>query len=316
MKPMSMKYEWISLCVCLFLLSSRVYSQGLDAEEAEIQKNQYGEMVYGNKQFPIVTFFQKDSLKYIYSLQKNRVAILGKDNRILQEVSFKNSDFSIPRFQPYADNYTILQSWGLDRDFVLVRNQTLVSKKRNIPKSKKIIGYKEVEANGGKFEVYQYIISPKNSLSKVILFRTSKKVDTLYKDYKTKENRFINVAPRAELVYFLDKTYFFNADQRLVLIFDANTGKLLQELNLKEYKDEELASFLLHFHIDITTNKMYISGVSGEKTYIWEVSNQAILGKYEIPFRIFLIHQIYGDKIYFSLQTKENDLYVYERKFR
>lgn len=310
-----MKCKWISL-FCLLCLFYGAFSQDLDPKEAKILQNKYGEIVYGNKQLPILAFFQKDSLKYIYSQQKNKVAILRKDNTILKEVSFKNKDFTLARFQPYSKNGVILQSWGLDRDYILLENQNLSIKKQNTVKSKKIIAYQVIITEEAIFEVHQYMVTPSNSCSKVLLCRVNQKIDTLYQDTKTKENRNINVSPRAELVYFQDKLYFFNADQRLILIFEAKTGKLSQEINLKEQEDEYLKGYILNFYIDTATNTMYVSGVFANKTYIWEIKADKTIERFEIPFQIYLIHQILEDKIYFSLQTEEDNLYVYERKFK
>ena len=107
-----MKYKWSNL-IFLLLILQKTFAQN-DAQEAKILQNEYGEIVYGNKQFPIIAFFQQDSLKYIYSQQKHKVAILGEKNTILKEISFKNKDFTIPRFQPYGNGNVILQSYGLD----------------------------------------------------------------------------------------------------------------------------------------------------------------------------------------------------------
>jgi hypothetical protein len=303
-----MKYKWSNLIFLLFILQN-TFAQN-DAQEAKILQNEYGEIVYGNKQFPIIAFFQQDSLKYIYSQTKNKIAILRKDNTILKEIAFKNKDFTIPRFQPYGSKSVILQTNGLENNYVLLENQDLIAQKRNNPKNKKIIGFKEVL--NGKFQVHQYLITPSKTLSKVLLHQT----DTLYKDTQTKNNRTINISPRFGLVYWRDKVCFFNADQRLILIFEAQTGKLLQEINLKEQEDEFLRGFMLNFYIDHSTDKIYISGVLADKTYIWEVKTDKSVVRYELPFRVYLIHQIREDKIYFSLQTEGNNLYVYERKFK
>ncbi len=304
-----MKYKWINLIFGLFILQ-KTFAQNIDTQEAKILQNEYGEIVYGNKQFPIIAFFQQDSLKYIYSQTKNKVAILRKDNTILQEITFKNKDFTIPRFQPYGDKSIILQTDGLENNYAFSENQNLTARKRSNPKSKKIIGFKEVL--NGKFKVHQYLVTPSKTLSKVLLYQT----DTLYKDTQTQTNRSINVSPRFDLVLWRDKVYFFNADQRLILIFEAQTSKLLQEINLKEQEDEFLKGFMLNFYIDHSTDKIYISGVLADKTYIWEVKADKSVERYEIPFRIYLIHQIREDKIYFSLQTEGNNLYIYERKFK
>ncbi len=303
-----MKYKWSNLIFLLFILQN-TFAQN-DAQEAKILQNEYGEIVYGNKQFPIIAFFQQDSLKYIYSQTKNKIAILRKDNTILKEIAFKNKDFTIPRFQPYGSKSVILQTNGLENNYVLLENQDLIAQKRNNPKNKKIIGFKEVL--NGKFQVHQYLITPSNTLSKVLLHQK----DTLYKDTQTKNNRTINISPRFGLVYWRDKVCFFNADQRLILIFEAQTGKLLQEINLKEQEDEFLRGFMLNFYIDHSTDKIYISSVVADKTYIWEVKTDKSLVRYEVPFRIYLIHQIKEDKICFSLQTEGSNLYVYERKFK
>ena len=304
-----MKYKWSNL-VFLLLILQKTFAQNIDTQEAKILQNEYGEIVYGNKQFPIIAFFQQDSLKYIYSQTKNKVAILRKDNTILQEITFKNKDFTIPRFQPYSEKNTILQSEGTDTDYILIENQNIIAKKRKNPKNKKVIGFKEVL--NGKYQVHQYLITPSKTLSKVLLHNT----DTLYKDTQTKNNRTINVSPRFDLVHWRNKVYFFNADQRLILIFEAQTGKLLQEINLKEQEDEFLRGVMLNFYIDHSTDKIYISGVVADKTYIWEVKADKSVVRYEIPFRIYLIHQIKDDKIYFSMQTEGNHLYIYERKFK
>ena len=305
-----MKYKWSNL-IFLLLILQKTFAQN-DAQEAKILQNEYGEIVYGNKQFPIIAFFQQDSLKYIYSQTKNKVAILRKDNTILQEITFKNKDFTIPRFQPYGN--VVLQSYGLDSDYILIEKQTLTAKKRNLSKNSKIIGFKEVE--GGLFQVHQYFITPSKTLSKILLYSKNKKIDTLYKDTQTKNNRTINVSPRFDLIHWRDKVYFFNADQRLVLIFEAQTAKLLQEINLKEHADEYLKGFMLNFYVDAVNERIYLSGVVGDKTYIWEIKENNFIERYEIPLRIYLIHQIYDDKIYFSLQAEENNFYVYERKFK
>jgi hypothetical protein len=308
-----MKYRWISLFFSLFALNY-AFSQDLDPKEAKILQNEYGEIVYGNKQFPIIAFFQQDSLKYIYSEQKRKVAILGKNNTILKEIRFSSKDFTIPRFQPYGNGKIILQNCGLDSDYILIEKQTLTAKNRNFLKKSKLIGFKEVE--NGLFQVHQYFITPSKTLSKVILYNRNKKIDTLYKDTKTRENRSVNVSPRFDLLYFRDKVYFFNADQRIILIFEAQTAKLLQEIDLKLQADEYLKSFMLNFYIDFTTERIYLSGVMGGKTYIWEIKENNFIERYEVPFQIYLIHQICNDKIYFSLQAEKDGLYVYERKFR
>jgi len=311
MKCISMKFLWIKLGV--LLLGKVVFSQDLDTLESKIITNQYGQIVYGNKTFPIIAFYQKDSLKYIYSQSKGKVAILRKNNTILKEIVFKNNDFSFSRFQVFQDKKVILQSWGMDKDYILLENENIIIQKRSIPKNKKIVSFKEIKTAKGTFEVHQYLVSPKNKLSKVLLYKTSQKIDTIYKDTKTKENRIINTSPRAELVYYSDKVYFFNADQRLILIFNEK-GILVQEINLNEKEDEFLKSYLLNFYI--ADNKMYVSSVFGEKTYLWELEETGEFKRYEIPFRVYSIHQIVEDKIYFSLQMENNSLYVYERKFR
>ncbi|GAB4494400.1 MAG: hypothetical protein OHK0045_25620 [Raineya sp.] len=305
-----MNYKWISL-FGLFIFYNALAQ--VDTKEEKVLQNEYGEIVYGNKQFPIVAFFQKDSLKYIYSQSKNKIAILRQNNTILQEITLKNKDFSTARFQPYGNEGIILQSWGMDKDYFLIEKQKLSPQKRTLPSSKKIIAYKEVSTDKGKFEVHQYMITPTKKLSKVLIYKNKQKIDTLYKDTITKENRYVNVSPRAELVYFQNKLYFFNADQRLLLVFDAQNAQLLEEINLKE-KDEYLSGFILNFYVDITTSQMYVGGVVAEKTYLWKIGKE--IERYEIPFQIYSIHQIYSDKIYFSLKAEEIHLYVYERKFR
>jgi len=311
MKCISMKFLWINFSLLFF--SKIVFSQDLDTLEAKIISNQYGEIVYGNQKFPIIAFYQKDSLKYIYSQSKNKVAILRKDNTLLKEITFKNGDFSFSRFQKFQDSKVILQSWGMDRDCILFEKENVIIQKRNIPKNKKIMSFKEVRTDKGIFEVHQYLVSPKNKLSKVLLYKNPQKIDTLYKDTQTKENRMINTSPRTELIYSSEKVYFFNADQHLILIF-TNEGKKLQEINLKAQEDEFLKGYLLNFYL--ADEKIYVSNVFDEKTYIWEINENGKLKRYEIPFRIYSIHQIVEDKIYFSLQMENNSLYVYERKFR
>jgi len=306
----SMKHFWIST---LLFLPFWGQTQIMSNNEQNILKNTYGELYYGNEQFSFDTFFEKDSLKYVYSITKKTLCILDTNNQIISETKVRITKFVLPQFS-INNQKVILQSFDTDRAFCMIEGSKAYPQKKNIP-NKVIACYVLPIDAATQFEVHQKNVSPSQKLSKVLLYKVNEKEDTLYKDIKTRINREVNTSPRVSLCQHQGKVYFFNADQQLILIFDTK-GNKLDEINLKKTEDEHIATYMLNFLVDIQTNKLYVTTVLSDKTYIWDISAQKNVRRYELPFRIHQIHQILKDDVYFSMNTEDDRQYIYKRSFK
>ena len=279
----------------------------VNAQDNPKLDNPKGEFYYGNDKIPFSDFFQKGDFSYLYSSQKKKIYVLNKENITIAEQKANIKDFVIPYFGICGEQ-VILQNLGEDLDYYLAQNTQIIPKRKKITK-KVISTYLLPISENNTFEVYILNIGGKSKLSKVLLHNK----DTLYKDTKTKENRIVNTYPRISLQYHKEKVYFFNADQGIILVFDKQ-GKLLEEINLREIKDDDIKTFLMSFFVDIENGNIYVATASMVKTYIWQVLAKDSIQKYELDFRLHKIHQIYAGNVYFSMKGEGKTQYIYNRK--
>jgi len=306
-----MKQFWISV---LLFLPFWAQAQVLSDSEEKMLKNTYGELYYGNEQFSFDTFFEKDSLKYTYSVTKKTLCILNTRNQIVSETKVNIKKTVLPHFS-INNQKVILQNFDTDKEFCIIEGNRVYTRKKNIPNKVTASYVLPIDA-AVQFEVHQRDVGPIQKLSKVLLYKVNEKEDTLYQDTQTRINRKVNTAPRVSLCQYQEKVYFFNADQQLILIFDTK-GNRLGEINLKKTEDEYIATYMLNFLVDIQANKLYVSTILRDKTYIWDILSQENIKRYELPFRIYKIHQILGDELYFSMSTEgSKQQYIYKRSFK
>jgi hypothetical protein len=303
--------KWLLSNFLLVFVSFSSFAQELMSEaEKKIIENKYGELYYGNKQFSIDAFYEQDSLKYVYSKSNNKVFILDKQNKIVAEHRIRFKDISLPHFSQVGER-VLLSVFGEDESVAYFKNINIIKKENK--RNRKIMAQKQVECIPGTiFIAQQLFVSQNKPLSKVLLLKKKQKTDTLYKDIKTKENRTVNTSPRAELLAYNEKVYFFDADQRLLLSYSFE-GKLIDSISFKKQEDEYIKTFMLNFLLDTQTGKFYLSTVNGDNTFIYEIGSQGIVRRYEIPFRIYFIHQIYQQKVFFSMNTENKNYYIYQR---